>query len=104
TFFQPERADDGHSRKEVCMPSRVLPARPHLDHLKREAKALHKLLTADDTAALQRARDAIGDLPSGFKLTDAQRIVAREYGFPTWALLRDHVAAAREPGEIDRLL
>jgi ankyrin repeat protein len=62
------------------MLSRALPERPNLDHLKNEAKALHKAL---------RERD-----PS-VKLTDAQRQLAREYGFPTWAKLRAHVAQAR---------
>src|SRR4051812_31839307 len=60
--------------------SRSLPARANLDHLKNEAKALLKTLRAHD---------------AGVKLTDAQRQLAREYGFPTWAKLRAHVAAAR---------
>ena len=72
------------------MSARDLPARPDLDHLKREAKALHKSALAGDAAALQRVRAAIGERPA-LKLTDAQRVIAREYGFPTWARLRAHV-------------
>jgi ankyrin repeat protein len=72
------------------VPSRDLPARPHLDHLKNEAKALHKAFREGDPIALQRVRDALGDKPAE-KLTDAQRVIAREYGFPTWARLRAHV-------------
>ena len=60
--------------------ARALPERPNLDHLKNEAKALLKTLRESDPAA---------------KLTDAQRALAREYGFPTWAKLRAHVALAR---------
>jgi ankyrin repeat protein len=62
------------------MQSRSLPERPNLDHLKNEAKALHKTL-----------REQNPDV----KLTDAQRQLAREYGFPTWARLRAHVQNVR---------
>jgi ankyrin repeat protein len=76
------------------MSARELPARPHLDHLKHEAKALYKAWQGDDPAALQRVRDAIGDTPER-KLSLAQRVIAREYGFRTWAQLRSHVQASR---------
>jgi hypothetical protein len=76
------------------MSSRDLPVRPHLDHLKHEAKALHKAYHAGDLAAMQRVREVMGDKPQ-FKLTDAQRVIAREYGFRTWAQLRTSVQASR---------
>lgn len=76
------------------MSARELPARPHLDHLKHEAKALYKAWQLDDPVALQRVRDAIGDEPVR-KLSQAQRVIAREYGFRTWARLRAHVQASR---------
>src|ERR1041384_4633351 len=71
--------------------SRSLPERPNLDHLKNEAKALLKRLRATDPAA---------------KLTDAQRQLARDYGFPTWAQLRDAVRSllATGPAQIDLFL
>jgi ankyrin repeat protein len=62
------------------MQVRSLPERPNLDHLKNEAKALHKTLRAQNPDV---------------KLTDAQRQLAREYGFPTWAKLRAHVQNVR---------
>ena len=62
------------------MQSRSLPERPNLDHLKNEAKALHKTLRVQNPDV---------------KLTDAQRQLAREYGFPTWAKLRAHVQNVR---------
>ena len=62
------------------MQLRALPERPNLDHLKNEAKTLLETLRQSDPAA---------------KLTDAQRALARAYGFPTWARLRSHVQAAR---------
>jgi tetratricopeptide (TPR) repeat protein len=51
---------------------RALPARPNLEHLRKEAKQRLKLLRAADPAA---------------KLAEAQREVAREYGFPSWRRL-----------------
>ena len=39
------------------MSARELPARPHLDHLKHEAKALHKAWQASDPIAVQRVHD-----------------------------------------------
>jgi ankyrin repeat protein len=80
------------------MSSHDLPSRPHLDHLKNEAKELHKAFHAGDANAVQRARDAIGETPD-LELNDAQRVVAREYGFATWAQLRAHVQASRTFGE-----
>ena len=76
------------------MSARELPARPHLDHLKHEAKALFKAWQADDPVAVQRVRHAIGDTPER-KLSLAQRVIAREHGFHTWAQLRSHVQASR---------
>jgi hypothetical protein len=76
------------------MSSHDLPVRPHLDHLKNEAKALHKAFHTGEATARQRVRDAIGEKPA-LRLTDAQRVVAREYGFPSWARLRARVQAAR---------
>src|SRR4051812_13875948 len=76
---------------------RELPARPNLDHLKNEAKALLKSHRAGDPAAVERIRVAIGEIPSP-KLTDAQRAIAREHGFFTWAQLRARVEAT---GSVD---
>lgn len=73
--------------------TRDLPARPNLDRLKNEAKALHKAFADGDSTARRRVLDAIGDT-GPLKLTDAQRIIAREYGFPTWAQMREHIEAA----------
>lgn len=77
------------------MPSRDLPARPNLDHLKHEAKALQNAFDEGDATALDRVRDALGSDAEAIKLTDAQRVIAREYGYPTWARLREHVQSSR---------
>jgi len=66
-----------------------LPERPDLEHLKGQAKALHKSLETGDANALARMLDLPGQAP--FKLADAQLAIAREYGFPSWAALKRHV-------------
>src|SRR5262245_45429504 len=78
------------SMKGGFMSSRDLPARPNLDHLKHEAKALQKAFEQGDTDARRRIHELLGEL-AAIKLSDAQRVIAREYGFPTWARLRDHI-------------
>jgi ankyrin repeat protein len=95
TFFQPEHADDGHYTKGGFMPARDLPARASLEHLKHEAKALHRAIQQGSAGAVARLRAALGEARGPFKLTDAQRAIAREYGFPTWARLRAHVQASQ---------
>ncbi|HEU4669334.1 MAG TPA: ankyrin repeat domain-containing protein [Dyella sp.] len=78
-----------------------LPARPHLDHLKKQAKGLLEGIRRQEPAALERIRLA---LPSAtgrdhaaiaamdLRLHDAQSCVAREYGFDSWTQLKDYVA------------
>ena len=81
------------------MPSRELPARPNLDNLKKQAKVLLDAAKARDRDALRR----VAILPSfaqtapdgidaaGLALHDAQSVIAREHGFPSWNALRDEV-------------
>lgn len=83
------------------MPTKRLPVRPDLAHLKYQVKDLlsdHRAATLD---ACQRIREfhprfseATDDMIASAKLTlaDAYLAVAREYGFASWARLRAHVA------------
>src|SRR5690606_24607074 len=71
-----------------------LPARPHLDHLKHEAKALHRAFLARAPEAVARVEAVLGPR-TDLRLTEAQRVVAREYGFASWARLRTRVEASR---------
>jgi ankyrin repeat protein len=80
------------------MPSHDLPSRPNLDRLKNEAKTLRTAFVAGDPAAIARVAAVLGARAS-LKLTDAQRVVAREHGCPTWAKLRARVQASRGIGE-----
>ncbi len=78
-----------------------LPARPHLDHLKKQAKRLLEDVRHGVPDALERVRlalpaaarldhAAIGAME--LRLHDAQSCIAREYGFGSWSQLKDYVA------------
>src|SRR5215472_13616488 len=79
--------------------SRQLPVKPNLEHLKKQAKELLHEFELDKPAAIE----LFSSLASRPKLADAQHVIAREYGFPSWAKLKEHVeAAARvlQPGQL----
>ncbi len=89
------------------MPTKPLPARPSVDHLKKQAKDLLDAHRAGTVATAQRLREFhprfrhANDTEiakSKFKLSDAQLTIAREYGFPSWPQLKDYVEA---PGQED---
>ena len=81
--------------------SQKLPERPNLDQLKKQAKSLLRAAEQRDADAL--ARFAI--LPAFSKMNaaelgaaqlalhDAQSVIAREHGFPSWNALREEVEA-----------
>lgn len=77
------------------MSMRALPANPSLDHLRQQARALHRAVRAGDPAAAERVGQVHPDgAPSdqaGFALSAALLVVAREYGFPSWARLKRFV-------------
>lgn len=82
------------------MPIKSLPPNPSLDHLKYQARDLFTALTQGNAEACARAREfrekfakMTDDQIRHAKpsLADAQLIVAREYGFRSWAKLKHHV-------------
>ncbi len=76
-----------------CLPLRKVEF-PHLGQLKRQAKDLLKALKAGAPAALGLfAKYDRGALPEALQLADAQRLLARHYGFASWAKLRAEVEA-----------
>src|SRR5215470_10993212 len=72
--------------------SRQLPEKPNLEFLKKEAKELLHDFEARKPEAVERFRSI--SLLGAPKLSDAQHLVAREYGFPAWTKLKEHVDAA----------
>lgn len=84
--------------------AKKLPARPNLDHLRRQAKALLTALDARDPAAVATIREnlplaqkltAAQILATRFRLADAQSAIARSTGFAGWPHLARHVEQLR---------
>jgi ankyrin repeat protein len=73
-------------------PTRTLPPKPSLAQLRKQAKELLKAYRAGEEAAVaevehfERIRE-----PLDFALADAQRVLARAYGFSSWPALKDQV-------------
>jgi Lon protease-like protein len=81
---------------------RDLPPRPHIDHLKKQAKDLLEAHKRAEAPALARIRDVLPAFAgrsdaevasAAFALHDAQSAIAREYGFPSWRQLRTAILA-----------
>ena len=74
------------------MASRELPARPSLEHLKNQARTLHRQGLEGDLSAIARFA-AIGVTSPTPRLADALHVIAREHGFATWPALKLHLDA-----------
>jgi ankyrin repeat protein len=73
-------------------PTRKLPERPDLDHLRRQAKELHQAyLAGAPKAAAEVNRFYQGADRAAFALHDAQLVLARSYGFDSWPKLKAFV-------------
>jgi hypothetical protein len=80
------------------VPTHRLPSDPNLEQLRKQAKTLQRRLRDGDAQALALARElhprlAAADTLDSAAVTraDAQLILARLYGFPSWNKLRRHV-------------
>ena len=78
--------------------ARTLPVVPNLEQQKKQARELLDAARAGDAQALGRLRThhprgaALADTPDrAFKLTEAQLVIAREYGFASWPKLKAHI-------------
>lgn len=79
------------------MVRRQLPARPHLGHLRKQAKELAKAYRAGDPEAVGRVTDLLpGPAGRPLSLSLAQLAVARDYGFDSWPKLKLHVEAGAQ--------
>ena len=75
-------------------PASRLPARPSLEQLRKQAKHLLREFRAGDASASSRVRAVLPrviDGASALALADAQFVLAREYGFQSWAALVHHL-------------
>ncbi|WP_455221146.1 class I SAM-dependent methyltransferase [Kaarinaea lacus] len=83
-----------------------LPKKPNLEYLKNEAKALRALHRQGLASCCERIRQndsafktkTDADILSvKFSINDAQRIVAREYGYSSWATLKKYIESLSMP-------
>ena len=90
-------------------PTRTLPDKPSLAQLRKQAKELLKSYRAGNEAAVAEVeRFERSPDPAHFALADAQRVLARAYGFSSWPALKNHVEdvnfqaliAAAEAGDV----
>lgn len=93
-------------------PTRRLPAQPSLEQLRNQAKdLLHDYRAGVAAAANEIARFERHADPSTFALNDAQRVLARAYGFESWPKLKAFVdgitvrrfAEAVKASDLDRV-
>src|SRR5688572_21880143 len=76
--------------------SKSLPARPDLGQLRKQSKDLLKSYKSGDPDAVKSFEEnhphpAQAPGIRTAKLSDAQFVIAREYGFATWPKLKQHI-------------
>ena len=92
--------------------SRGLPAQPHLDIPKQQARELLRQCKAKSTDALDRVRRQHpkyhtaddSEVFSRLKLSDAQLVIAREYGFRSWTQLKERITGNTAALLIDKAI
>lgn len=73
-------------------PTRTLPPKPSLAQLRKQAKELfHSYRAGREAAVAEIERFERSPDPATFALADAQRVLARAYGFASWAELKHRV-------------
>src|SRR5882724_10180747 len=81
-----------------------LPPRPSLEQLKKQAKDLRKSHASGTDESLVRIREnhpRFGNASQSklqtekFSLSDAQLVIAREYGFASWPKLKEHIRSVQ---------
>ncbi len=76
-------------------PTRRLPAQPSLEQLRKQAKdLLEQYRSGDPSTVAEVGKFERRPDPAGFALNDAQRVLARAYGFESWPKLKAFVDGA----------
>ena len=92
--------------------SRGLPAQPHLDVPKQQARELLTQCKAKSADALDRVRRQVSrfkkatdnDIAIRLKLSGAQLVIAREYGFSSWTQLKERITGNTAAQLIDKAI
>ena len=101
-FFEPVTRTPGSDQRRLSCPIHIppvsprrLPKHPSLEQLKKQAKELLEQFRAGELAAVAEVRQFERNPdPSHFALNDAQRVLARAYGFESWPKLKAFVDGA----------
>ncbi len=78
------------------MPVQPLSENPSLENLRKQAKRLQKAARSGEADALVRVREFYPRADAAltaFSLADAQLVIARTFGFPSWPKLKTHLEA-----------
>jgi ankyrin repeat protein len=119
-LFGPLRGRRARIEREILMPgslrypapTRRLPPHPNLEQLRKQAKDLLEQYRSGDSAAVAEVqRFERRPDPSAFALNDAQRVLARAYGYESWPKLKAFVdgvtvarlAEATQSGDLDQV-
>ena len=85
-----------------------LPARPSLEQLRKQAKELLRELRSGDADAVSRVRAHVArpakSPADSVTLADVQFVLAREYGFESWARLKRHIESIQRPRDFDQAI
>ena len=87
-----------HARLLVAS-DKTIPRKLSLEKLKKESKELLKQLKTAVPEALERLDPRFHTKAATLKLADAQYIIARENGLPSWAKLKHHITAMNDARE-----
>jgi ankyrin repeat protein len=82
-------------------PVRALSATPRIEQQKKQARELLRALQAGEPGALERARAVHprhAERGGRYTLSDAQLVLAREYGFASWPRLKASIEGIARPG------
>ncbi|MBT2228208.1 ankyrin repeat domain-containing protein [Nonomuraea sp. NEAU-A123] len=74
------------------MPIHRLPDNPSIERLRKQAKTLLRYVRAGVPEALGLVTEFHPRAPETLKLSDAQLVTARMYGFASWPRLKEHIA------------
>ena len=86
------------------MPDRTLPAHPHLDQYKKQAKDLARNCRSGLPEALTRLQSHHPKhAQAPISLTAAQLVIAREHGFASWPKFAAHIETLRIQHSVDSL-
>src|SRR5438046_1129591 len=105
-FRQPVGRTRAQAKGDRMPTSPFLPARPSLEQLRKQAKELLRDARSKNPGAIARLRAHVAKPTreawlESTTLADAQFVLAREYGFDSWAKLKRHVESVERPRDFD---